>query len=147
MKIKALHPNFKMPTKGSDKAGAWDIYMPEGGSLSDTRTREPATVKFGLGFAAAVPEGHVALILPRSSTGAKYGLELNNTCGVIDSDYRGEWMAVLRTKSKTNWSTAWSPGERLLQFLIVPVADVTLEQVDDLDETSRGTGGFGSSGK
>ncbi len=72
-------------------------------------------------------------------------MELNNTCGVIDSDYRGEWKAAIRTKSGIPFS--WEAGERILQFMIIPVADVTLELVDSLEETSRGSGGFGSSGK
>jgi dUTP pyrophosphatase len=100
---------------------------------------------FGLGFAAAIPPGHIGLLLPRSSTGAKHGMELNNTCGVIDSDYRGEWKAAIRTKSGIPFS--WEAGERILQFMIIPVADVMLELVDSLEETSRGSGGFGSSGK
>jgi len=128
-----------MPTKGTDQAGAFDIYMPEAGVASGAHTM------YGLGFAAAVPNSHVALLLPRSSTGAKHGLELNNSCGVIDSDYRGEWKAVLRTKSGLPFS--WAAGERLLQFIVVPLAQVTLQQVEMLDDTSRGTGGFGSSGK
>lgn len=103
------------------------------------------TKMIGLGFSAAVPPGHVALLLPRSSVGAKFGLELNNSCGVIDSDYRGEWKAALRTKSGIEYS--WSAGERVLQFLVVPVATVSLEQVETLDETARGTGGFGSTGQ
>lgn len=99
---------------------------------------------FGLGFAAAVPDGYVGVLLPRSSTGAKHGLELNNTCGVIDSDYRGEWKAAIRTKSGIPF--AWQAGDRILQFMIVPLAQVSLELVDSLDETNRGTGGFGSTG-
>lgn len=129
-----------MPTLGTNGAGAYDIYMPEDGSIP---ADHPIAV--GLGFAAEVPKGNVALLLPRSSTGARYGVELNNTCGVIDSDYRGEWKAVLKTKN--NKSYTWAKGERLLQFLIIPVAQVTLELVDDLSETDRGTGGFGSSGQ
>lgn len=139
MRIKPLHSNFTMPSKGTDKAGAFDIYMPEAGQASSAKTF------FGLGFAAAVPEGHVALILPRSGSGAKYSVELNNTCGVIDSDYRGEWMAAIRTKDGSNYE--WQAGDRVLQFLVVPVADVSLELVGVLDDTARGTGGFGSSGK
>lgn len=138
MLIKSLHPSFIMPTKGTDNAGAFDIYMPEDGSATGT----PQLI--GLGFAAAVPEGHVALLLPRSSTGAKFGLELNNTCGVIDADYRGEWKAAIRTKSGLVHS--WEAGERLLQFVVVPVAEVTLQLVNSLDNTQRGTGGFGSTG-
>ena len=127
-----------MPTKGSDQAGAHDIYMPEAGTATGT------SQLIGLGFSAAVPTGHVALLLPRSSTGAKFSLELNNTAGVIDSDYRGEWKAALRTKSGLPFT--WDKGERVLQFLVVPVAQVTLELVDSLDATERGAGGFGSSG-
>ena len=139
MRIQSLHTNFIMPTKGSDQAGAHDIYMPEAGTATGT------SQLIGLGFSTAVPTGHVALLLPRSSTGAKFSLELNNTAGIIDSDYRGEWRAALRTKSGLPFS--WEKGERVLQFLVVPVTQVTLELVDSLDTTERGTGGFGSSGK
>lgn len=139
MLIKSLHPSFIMPTKGTDNAGAFDIYMPEDGVATGN------SALIGLGFAAAVPVGHVALLLPRSSTGAKQGLELNNTCGVIDADYRGEWKAAIRTKDGRNF--AWKVGERVLQFLVVPVPAITLIRSDSLDTTERGEGGFGSSGK
>jgi dUTP pyrophosphatase len=138
MDIKSLTTAFIMPTKASDKAGAFDIFMPAAGEVAGE------SKLIGLGFAAAVPDGHVALLLPRSSSGAKHGLELNNTCGVIDSDYRGEWKAAMRTKSGIPFS--WVAGERVLQFLIVPIANVTLTEVADLDETKRGEGGFGSTG-
>lgn len=139
MRVKPLHPNFIMPTKGSTGAGAFDIYMPEAGHVSGN---QPKMV--GLGFAAQIPGGYVALILPRSSTGAKFGLELNNTCGVIDSDYRGEWKAMLRTKAGQPFR--WDEDDRLLQFILVPVLVDRLELADDLDGTERGSGGFGSSG-
>lgn len=139
MQIQSLHSAFIMPTKASDKAGAYDIYMPEAGTATGT------SQFFGLGFATAIPEGYVGLLLPRSGTGAKHGLELNNTCGVIDADYRGEWKAALRTKSGLPFS--WAAGDRILQFLIVPVATVRLDLVDSLEETNRGTGGFGSTGQ
>ena len=139
MYIQSLHHAFIMPTKATDKAGAFDVFMPVRG----TATGESQMV--GLGFAAAVPPGHIGLLLPRSSSGAKHGVELNNTCGVIDSDYRGEWKAAIRTKSGKSFD--WEAGERILQFMIVPIADVSLELVDSLDETSRGVGGFGSTGK
>ena len=128
-----------MPTKASDKAGAFDIFMPEAGIA----TGESRLV--GLGFAAAIPDGHVGLLLPRSSSGAKFGLELNNTCGVIDSDYRGEWKAAMKTKSGAAFT--WQAGDRVLQFMVVPIANVTLNRVDSLDETKRGEGGFGSTGQ
>ena len=137
MEITAISPNFIMPSKGTENSGAFDIYMPEPGIANGN------TQFIALGFAAAVPTGHVALLLPRSSS-AKSGLELANTCGVIDSDYRGEWKAALKTK--TDNEIPWKAGDRLLQFLVVPIAQVTLRQVATLDSTSRGTGGFGSTG-
>lgn len=138
MQIKPLHTGFIMPTKGTAQSGAIDLYMPEDGIASRV------SQLFGLGFAAAVPPGHVALLVPRSSTGAKHGLELNNTCGVIDEDYRGEWKAALRTKSGLPFR--WKAGERVIQALIVPVTSVQLEQVDELPASDR-QGGFGSTGK
>jgi len=139
MRIQSLHTGFIMPRKGSDQAGAYDIFMPEPGFTSET------TKIVGLGFAAEIPQGHVAILLPRSSSGAKFGLELNNTCGVIDADYRGEWRAALRTKSGVTYS--WAAGERVLQFLVVPIAHVTFKLVESVSETDRGAGGFGSSGR
>lgn len=138
MRIQSLHTQFILPTKGSDQAAAFDVYMPEAGIAGDVGRL------VGLGFAAEVPENHVALLLPRSSTGAKFGLELNNTCGVIDSDYRGEWKAMLRTKRGTVYS--WEAGDRILQFLIIPVARVSLELCNSVSHTDRGAGSFGSTG-
>lgn len=127
-----------MPTKGTSLAGAFDIYMPEPGIISgDSQI-------IGLGFAAEVPTGTIAMLVPRSGAGAKHGVELNNTCGVIDADYRGEWKAALRTKSGEPFS--WSAGERLLQFLLIPVLNVEFELVDSVSKTERGSGYFGSTG-
>lgn len=137
MKIKPIHPNFKMPVRSTAGAGAYDLFMPSDGVCQ-------VGCKCALGFSAEVPAGHVALVLPRSGVGFKYGLELNNTCGVIDSDYRGEWMASLRTKDGEIYR--WKKGDRLLQMLIVPVAMPVLELVDELGDTERGEGGFGSTG-
>lgn len=142
MKIQLLHPTAQLPIRSTQGAGAFDVFMPEAGS-APVLPGEP--VKVGLGFAAEVPEGHVALLLPRSGAGAKYGVELNNTCGVIDSDYRGEWIAAITTKNGEVF--AWEAGARVLQFMIVPVADVTLEPVSELGTTDRAAGGFGSTGK
>lgn len=140
MKIKPLHPDFQLPVKATEGSGAYDLFMPEAGKYyGEDKVIVP------LGFAAAVPEGHVALLVPRSGTGFKYGLELNNTVGVIDSDFRGEWMAAMRTKTDT--PLLWGKGDRLLQMLIVPVASVDLQEVDTLPETNRGKGGMGSTGK
>lgn len=141
MNIKPLHFNFKMPEKSTAGAGAFDLFMPEPGQLFPY---EDQAVFVGLGFAAEVPLNHVALLLPRSGVGAKKGLELNNTCGVIDSDYRGEWKVAMRVKN--NESVIWQAGDRLFQMLVVPVASVSLTQVDELRYSARGEGGFGHTG-
>jgi dUTP pyrophosphatase len=141
MRITPLHASFIMPSKSTEFAGAIDLYMPEAGVANG----ESKLV--GLGFAAAIPFGHVGLLLPRSGVGAKFGVELNNTCGVIDADYRGEWMAALKTKSGIPYS--WKAGDRLLQCVVVPVLSVQLELVDSIEAlgiTGRGAGGYGSSG-
>lgn len=141
MKIKPLHKNFKAPYKGSTASAGYDLFMPEAGEVKpETET------KVGLGFAAAIPPGFVGLIFPRSGVGAKYGLELNNTCGVIDSDYRGEWIAVLRLKDSEKELT-WEAGERLLQVVLVPYGSFEIHVTNDLDTTERNSGGFGSTGK
>lgn len=103
---------------------------------------------YPLGFAAAIPKGYVGLILPRSGVGAKYGVELNNTCGVIDSDYRGEWAASLKLKETGRTpEIVFKAGERLLQLLVVPTFQVTPTLVEELSTTDRHVGGFGSTGK
>lgn len=141
MRITAMHPGFIMPVKSTEFAGAFDIHMPEAGQANGN------SQLIGLGFAAAIPPGYVGLLLPRSSVGAKHGVELNNTCGVIDADYRGEWKAALKTKSGIPFR--WEQGERLLQCVVVPALSVTFEQVpsvEELGDTDRGAGGFGSTG-
>jgi len=139
MRFVSLHSNFKLPVRSTNQAAAYDIFMPEHGSAG-----EYVAVRVPLGFAAEVPTGHVALLLPRSGVGSKSGLELNNTCGVIDADYRGEWVATLKVKHFPG--TRWLAGDRILQFLIVPVLSVVPELVDSLTPTERGEGGFGSTG-
>lgn len=139
MKVLAFHENFKLPTKGTAGAGAYDIYMPESGTAHSW-----CHCMVALGFGAEVPAGYAALILPRSGIGAKMGLELNNTCGVIDSDYRGEWVVSLKTKNIE--TLHWAAGDRILQYLLVPVLDSPPERVHVLRPTSRAAGGFGSTG-
>lgn len=140
MFIQALHKNFIMPTKATEGSAAYDIYMPEDGIILPNSQR--ASV-INLGFAMAIPKGFCGLLLPRSSTGAKSGLALNNTVGVIDSDYRGEWQAYLRVHNAEPFR--WKRGDRVLQLLIVPIADFELIQTESLDITDR-VAGFGSTG-
>lgn len=143
MQFKRLHPDFVLPTKGSEAAGGWDLTMPTAGRIHRSEHGQTHTL-VKLGFAAKVPDGHVALILPRSGAGAKFGVELRNTVGVIDADYTGEWMVA--AKQKEGQEVDWSAGDRLFQFIVVPVATVQPEEVDELPDTARGEGGFGSTG-
>ena len=144
MQFKKLHPNFQLPTRSSEGAGGYDLYMPEAGVVNQYDV--PSTgVLVGLGFAAAVPAGFVALILPRSGAGAKHGVNLRNAVGVIDSDYRGEWMVRVRQTEQTEFG--WAAGERLFQYILVPILTLDPVLVDELEETKRGGGGFGSTGQ
>lgn len=140
MKICPHHPAFQTPTRGTDGAGGYDIYMPTAGRVSEGRH----TV-VDLGFSAEVPPGYVALLLPRSGSGGNFGLELRNTVGVIDSDYRGPWIAKLQTKDVIDFG--WAAGDKVIQFVLVPVHTPELMVVDQLDATQRGAGGFGSTGR
>lgn len=141
MQIVSLHPNFQLPKRSSEQAGGYDLFMPEDGKL--LHRNDVVFVK--LGFKAAVPVGYVALILPRSGAGAKQGVELRNTVGVIDSDYRGEWIAAISQREANELN--WSAGDRLLQFVLVAIGSPELELVEDLPETARAEGGFGSTGE
>jgi len=139
MKIQLLHPNVITPIRSTIHSAGFDLFMPENGCI-------PAhdTVKVGLGFASEIPEGWVALILPRSGVGSKFGVELNNTCGVIDADYRGEWFATLGTKTGVPYG--WARGDRILQAVLVPRYTFEIEVVESVSKTDRGEGGLGSTG-
>lgn len=144
MKIKPLVENFLAPKYATSGSGAFDIYAQE-----DLELVIGVNNVIHLGFATAIPEGYVGLLVPRSGLGIK-GIGLRNTVGVIDADYRGEWVAniVVDEQGDNSWGTAipFSRGDRILQCLIVPVNQVELELTDTLDTTDRGTGGFGSTG-
>lgn len=138
MKIELVHQDIQLPTRGTEHAGGFDIYMPCAGKVIGNEI-----VSVALGFKTEVPIGYVAMLLPRSSA-AKMKVELANTCGVIDADYRGEWLAKIKVKD--GGIAEWNVGDRLLQFIIVPVLRPTLEVVESVSKTDRGTGGFGSTG-
>ncbi|MGN1444919.1 MAG: dUTP diphosphatase, partial [Eubacteriales bacterium] len=97
------------------------------------------------GLAATIPAGYVGLIFARSGLACKRGLAPANKVGVIDSDYRGEWMIALHNHGDT--SQIVNPGDRIAQFVLVPVLTPLMTEVDSLDETARGEGGFGSTGR
>ena len=112
---------------------------------------EPLTVKgrghalVPTGIAIAIPEGYAAMLYARSGLAIKHGLGLLNGVGVVDSDYRGEVCVGLVNNFDEDYTI--QPGERIAQLVLTPVALFVPEECDSLDETQRGTGGFGSTGK
>lgn len=141
MEIIKLHPNLITPARGTDGAAGYDLFMPEAGYVYCGS--HDKTTLVGLGFAAKVPAGFVALILPRSSSGVKAGVHLGNTVGVIDSDYEGEWKVNIRQHDGIN--VEWDQGDRMFQFVIVPISTPELQFVEKFSTPSeRGEGGFGS---
>lgn len=139
MLVKLLNNNTFLPTRSYTHAAAVDIYMPQDGVVTWN------SELFPLDISVAIPEGHVGILTPRSSTGALSGLCLTNTIGVIDSDYRGELGAFMYVKDKFK-HLEFVKGQRLLQLLVLPVHSEVIQQVDELPETKRASGGFGSSG-
>ena len=142
IRIKKLHPNAVIPTYGSLEAAGADIY-----ACLDAAVAIPAgkTVFIPTGLAMEVPKGCAGLIYARSSMGSKRGLAPANKVGVIDSDYRGQVMVALHNHSQEDQVV--NPGERVAQLIITPVFTPGFREVDDLSETDRGSGGFGSTGR
>ena len=98
------------------------------------------------GIAIDIPDRHiVGLVFPRSGLAAKFGVSLANAVGVIDSDYKGEILAAITNQSDQAYII--NPGERIAQLLFLPVYHAVLEQVEELSNSDRGSGGFGSTGK
>ena len=142
VRVKLLRAGAKLPTYGSAEAAGADLYA----CLEEPVTIAPGeTVFIPTGIALEVPKGCAGLIYARSSMGAKRGLAPANKVGVIDSDYRGEVRVVLLNHSPSVQTV--EPGERIAQLLITPVFTPGFVQAEALDDTSRGTGGFGSTGK
>ena len=142
VRVKQLHPNAKLPTYGSPEAAGADLYA----CLEEAVTIQPGEVYWvPTGIALVVPKGCAGLVYARSSMGAKRGLAPANKVGVVDSDYRGEIKVVLLNHSKQPQTL--EPGERVAQFVITPVLTPAYEEAEDLSDTSRGIGGFGSTGK
>ena len=140
--VKKVRPNAILPTYGSCDAAGADLYA----CLDAAVTIEAGeTVFIPTGLAMEVPKGCAGLVYARSSLGAKRGLAPANKVGVIDSDYRGEISVVLHNHGKAAQTV--SPGERIAQLVITPVLTPAYEEAEELTDTGRGTGGFGSTGK
>ena len=142
MNIKKLNDNARLPTYGSEFAAGADLYA----CLDADVTIAPAeTLLIHTGLAMEIPTGLVGLIYARSGLATKKGLAPANKVGVIDSDYRGEIMVALHNHS-TEPRTI-SDGERIAQIVFAPYYTAEFNLVDELGDTTRGTGGFGSTGK
>ena len=142
IRVKKLHPKAILPTYGSAEAAGADLYA----CLEEAVTIQPGEVYWvSTGIALEVPKGCAGLVYARSSLGAKRGLAPANKVGVVDSDYRGEVKVVLLNHS--NQPQTLQPGERVAQFVITPVLTPAYEEVEELTDTCRGSGGFGSTGK
>lgn len=142
VRFKKLNPNAVMPSYGTEFAAGADLYACIDEPLQ-IEAGETAFVKTGL--AMEIPEGLVGLVYARSGLACKSGLAPANKVGVIDSDYRGEIMVALHNHSKEEKMV--ESGERIAQMVLAPYVYGEYEEVNELDETGRGSGGFGSTGK
>jgi dUTP pyrophosphatase len=144
--ILPLHPRFEAlalgPRRMSEHAAGWDISA----ALDAPLTLAPgARALVPCGFSMALPEGSEAQVRPRSGLALKHGVSLLNAPGTIDADYRGEVKVILVNHGSLPFRIAI--GDRIAQLVISPVTAAVFELVQELDSTSRGAGGFGSTGK
>lgn len=142
--VKKLDNRAVIPTHGSEEAAGWDLYadLPEGQNEIVINPHE--TCKISTGIAMAIPTGYWGGIYARSGMATKNDLAPANKTGVIDSDYRGPVIVALHNHGEK--ARVVEHGERIAQLVLHEVIPVTLNEVTELDETERGTGGFGSTG-
>ena len=139
--VKKLNDNAIIPTYGSEFAAGADLYA----CTDDTVTIAPGETKLiKTGIALELPIGYAAFIYARSGLASKRGLAPANKVGVVDCDYRGEVMVALHNHSNTE--QAIEKGERIAQMVIAPYITAEFNVVDELSDTARGAGGFGSTG-
>lgn len=144
MDIKLLNEYAKIPTQGSDQSAGWDLYA----AIAEPVTIMPHTSeKIGTGFVLDMPVGWLVGIYARSGLATKKGLRPANCVGIVDPDYRGEYIVALHNDSDIPQTVL--PGERIAQMVFqqygIPMDGFTV--VDEISETSRGDGGFGSTGE
>jgi dUTP pyrophosphatase len=140
VKIKKLNENAVIPTYGSPYSAGADLYS----AMEDVTIAPHATLLIKTGLALELPVGFAGLIYARSGLASKRGLAPANKVGVIDCDYRGEVMVALHNHSEIPQVVA--KGERIAQLVITPYVVADFEEADELSETVRGDGGFGSTG-
>lgn len=153
VKFVKLKSEAKTPTRGSDYAAGYDLYAyiaqtthdQTGINFSGINIAPHTTVKIGTGLAIQPPSGYFGAILARSGLATKNGLRPANCTGVCDEDYTGEYIVAIHNDSD-NVQTIWH-GDRIAQLVFMPYLNIEFEEVESLDETDRGSGGFGSTGK
>lgn len=139
VKLKKLHPNAVIPTYSKTGDAGMDL------TITEVIKNTTEDVSYGFGIAMEIPVGFVGLVFPRSSI-RKTDLLLTNSVGVIDSGYRGEIQATFK-KTQGDSSVIYEVGERGAQIIILPYPKINFINSDNLSETERGEGGFGSTGK
>lgn len=144
VRIKKLNENATIPTYGTEYAAGADLYA----CMDEKVYIGPGETKMiGTGVAMEIPDGYVGLVFARSGLACKKGLAPANKVGVIDSDYRGEIKVALHNHNGSGDALAIENGERIAQIAIVPYLKADFEIAESLEETERGEGGFGSTGK
>lgn len=142
VKIKKLKPNAVIPTQGSPYSAGYDLYA----CIDEPVAIEPHTTeKIGTGLAMELPNGYFGAIFARSGLATKQGLRPANCVGVCDADYRNEYIVALHNDSDEKRIV--EPNERIAQLILMEYTVMDFQEVDELSETVRGQGGFGSTGK
>ena len=139
IRFKRLNDKAVVPTKAHATDAGFDL------TATRKNIDDMGNVVYGTGLAVEIPEGYVGLVFPRSSIANK-SLMLSNSVGVIDSGYRGEIMAKFKHLINPK-PTQYNVGERIAQLIIMPIPTVEFEEVDNLTDSDRGVGGYGSSGR
>ena len=141
IKFKKLNDKAIVPTRGSKFSAGYDLHA----NIDSVLNIEPhTTAKVGTGLSFELPEGTFGAIFARSGLATKRGLRPANCVGVCDSDYRGEYIVAIHNDSDKTMSI--EPQERIAQLIIMEYPMVTLTEVEELSDTERGAGGFGSTG-
>ena len=140
--VKKLNPNAKLPVYGSQYAAGADLFACEEQPVSSAAGQ---TAFLHTGIAVELPEGTVGLVYARSGLACKQDLAPANKVGVVDCDYRGEIMVALHNHG--NQTRIVNGGDRIAQFVVAPYLPAEFEQAEELSQTVRGAGGFGSTGK
>ncbi len=142
VQVKKLREGALLPIRGSASAAGYDLHA----CLTESVVIPPhETAMIGTGLSIAVPEGYFGAVFARSGLAAKKGVRPANCVGVCDSDYRGEYIVALHNDLDTPYTV--EPGERIAQLVVLPFLAAELRETEELPETERGAGGFGSTGR